>query len=149
MVIALRVAARTGGQSFYIKYTNSSGVSGRTSKTVIQNSVSVIGSVVTSDRANALQAGAFIPLQDGDTGVRSVESVTMLGVDVGLFSLILVKPLGDTMIRGIDAPVEVDWLLDKKEMPIIEDDAYLSWLVCPSGSLSGVAIIGTNKTIFK
>ncbi len=149
MVMALSVAARTGGQSFFINYTNSLGVSGRISKTVIQNSVSVIGSVVTSDRAVNLQAGAFIPLQDGDTGVRSIESVTMLGVDVGLFSLVLVKPLGDTMIRGIDAPVEVDWFLDKKEMPIVEDDAYLSWLVCPSGSLSAIPIIGTIKTIFK
>ncbi len=149
MCMAISVAARTGGQSFSIKYTNSQGVSDRISPTVIQNSVSVTGSVVTSDRATNLQAGTFIPLQQGDTGIRSIESVTMQGVDVGLFSLVLVKPLGDTMIRGIDAPVEVDWFLDKKEIPEIKDDAYLSWVVNPSGSLSGVPIIGTIKTIFK
>ena len=149
MCMAISVAARTGGQSFSIKYTNSQGVSGRVSPIVSQNAVSVTGSIVTSDRVSNLSSGAFIPLQQGDTGIRSIESVTMNGVDVGLFSLVLVKPLGDTMIRGIDAPVEVDWFLDKKEIPEIQDDAYLSWLVCPSGSLSGVPIIGTIKTIFK
>jgi hypothetical protein len=149
MCMAISVAARTGGQTFSIKYTNSQGVSGRISQTVIQNSVSVTGSIVTSDRAANQQAGAFIPLQTGDTGIRYLESVTMNGVDVGLFSLVLVKPLGDTVIRGIDAPVEVDWFLDKKEMPVIQDDAYLSWVVNPSGGLSGTPIIGTITTIFK
>jgi len=148
MVLALSVAARTGGQTFFINYTNSSGVSGRISKTVTQNGLAVTGSVVTSGLAIAGTAGLFIPLQNGDTGVRSIESVTMNGVDVGLFSLVLVKPLADAMIRGVDAPVEVDFFLDKKEMPIIEDDAYLSFLIMPSGSVTGVPILGTIKTIF-
>lgn len=148
MALALSVAARTGGQSFFINYTNSAGVAGRISKTVKQNGLAVTGSVVTSGLAVVGQAGLFIPLQNGDTGIRSIESVTMLGVDVGLFSLVLVKPLADTMIRGVDAPVEIDFFLDKKEMPIIEDDAFLSALIMPSGSITGVAINGTIKTIF-
>lgn len=148
MVLALSVAARTGGRTFFINYTNSDGVSGRISKTVTQNGLAVTGSVVTSGLAVAGTAGLFIPLQNGDTGVRSIESVTMNGTDVGLFSLVLVKPLADTMIRGVDAPVEVDFFLDKKEMPIIEDDAYLSFLIMPSGSVTGVPILGTIKTVF-
>ena len=147
--LAISVAARTGGQTFTIKYTNSQGVSGRISPIVMQNTVSVIGSIVTSERQGALYSGAFMPLQAGDTGIRYIESVTMNGVDVGLFSLVLVKPLGDMMIRGSDAPVEVDWFLDKKEMPIIQDDAYLSWLCMPIFSLSNSPIIGTIKTITK
>jgi hypothetical protein len=147
--LAISVAARTGGQTFSIKYTNSQGVSGRISPTVMQNTVSVIGSIVTSERQGSLYSGAFMPLQAGDTGIRSIESVTMNGVDVGLFSLVLVKPLGDMMIRGIDAPVEVDWFLDKKEIPIIQDDAYLSWLIMPIFSMANSPVIGTIKTIIK
>lgn len=93
-VIAVTVAGRTGGQSFYFTYTNSDGVSGRISQTVQQNAISAIGTITTSSLSTLLQSGnPFIGLQSGDTGVRSIESVTMLGVDVGLFSLILVKPI--------------------------------------------------------
>lgn len=147
-MMAVSVAGRTGGQQFFVNYTNSSGVEGRTSKTVIQNSVSVNGSIVTSDRAVAAAAGPFIPLQDGDTGVQKIESVTMLGGDVGLFTLVLVKPLAQMMIRGIDAPVEVDYFKDFAQMPVIADDAYLNFICNPAGSLSGVPIHGDIRTIW-
>ena len=83
-MMAVSVAGRTGGQSFNVTYTNQDGVAGRVTPNVIQNLVYVNGSIVTSDRANANARGPFIPLQAGDTGVRSVEEVTMLGADVGL-----------------------------------------------------------------
>jgi hypothetical protein len=62
--------------------------------------------------------------------------------------LIIVKPLAQFSIRGIDAPVEVDYLKDFPVMPQIQDDAYLSFLCLPQGSLSGVQIIGSIKTTF-
>jgi hypothetical protein len=147
-IMAVSVAGRTGGQSFFVNYTNSDGVAGRISRTVIQNAVSVNGSIVTSDRANAAAAGPFIPLQTGDTGVRSIESVTMLGADVGLFTLVLVKPLAQMQIRGIDAPVEVDYLRDFAQCPVIKDNAYLNFIACPSASLASVPIHGDIKIIW-
>lgn len=148
-IMAVSVAGRTGGQSFFVTYTNSSGVAGRTSQTVLQNSVSVNGSIVTSDRAVAGAAGPFIPLQTGDTGVRSIESVTMLGADVGLFTLALVKPLAQMSIRGIDAPVEMDFFKDcGGQCPVVKDDAYLNFICNPSGSLSGAPIHGDVKFVW-
>lgn len=145
-MMAVSVAGRTGGQSFFVTYTNQDGVAGRVTQTVIQNSVSVNGSIVTSDRAIANARGPFIPLQTGDTGVRSVQEVTMLGADVGLFALVLVKPIADLQIRGVDAPVEVDFLKDFSSVPQVADDAYLNWICCPSASLSGVALHGDITT---
>lgn len=147
-IMAVSVAGRTGGQSFFVNYTNSNGVAGRISQTVIQNSVSVNGSIVTSDRAVAAAAGPFIPLQTGDTGVRSIQSVTMLGADVGLFTLVLVKPLAQMQIRGIDAPVEVDYLKDYAQCPVIKDDAYLNFIACPQASLASVPIHGDIRLIW-
>ena len=148
-VMAVSVASRIGGKSFYINYTNSNGVSGRISKTVIQNSTATAnGSIVTTDGAVAKTAGPFIPLQEGDTGVRSIQSVTMLGSDVGLFTLVLVKPLVQTQIRGIDAVVEVDYFTDRAEVPIIQDDAYLSWLCLPQGALNATALHGDIKVVW-
>lgn len=147
-MIALSVAGRTGGQTFSVGYTNQDGVSGRVTPNVPQNSAASIGSIITSDGADVNTAGPFIPLQAGDTGVRSVDSVTMNGADVGLFTIILVKPLAQAQIRGIDAPVEKDYFLDAGNIPEIKDDAYLSWLVLPQGSLAATAIHGTIKVVW-
>ncbi len=147
-MIALSVAGRTGGQTFSVTYTNSEGVAGRVTPNVPQNSAPSIGSIITSDGAAVNTAGPFIPLQQGDTGVRSIESVTMNGADVGLFTIILVKPLAQTQIRGIDAPVEKDYLLQTGTLPEIKDDAYLSWIVLPQGSLAATPIHGTIKVIW-
>ena len=148
-VIAVTVAGRTGGQYFYFTYTNSDGVSGRTSQIVRQNTISAIGTITTSSLSTLGMSGnPFIGLQSGDTGVRSIESVTMLGVDVGLFSLILVKPLAQTQIREQTAPVEKDYLIESSDIPEIKDDAYLGWLTCPNGSLNGVTLFGDLQVIY-
>jgi hypothetical protein len=151
-MIAVSDASRVGGATVTISYTNQSGVSGQTT-TFIENAVSVTGSLVNSavasSTANPYSTGAFIQLQQGDTGVTSIQSVTVNGSgDTGLFSLVLVKPLCQFSVRGIDAPTEVDYLRDFPVMPIIQDDAYLSFLCLPQGSLSGVQTIGTIKTTF-
>ena len=148
-MMAVSVAGRTGGQTFQVTYTNQAGVAGRTTQVVAQNSVSLNGSIVTSDRAIAAARGPFIPLQAGDTGVRSIESVQMIsGTDVGLFTLVLVRPLGQLSLRGIDAPVEVDYWQHFGQAPTIVDDAYLGLLACPSGSLNAAPIHGDITTIW-
>lgn len=148
-IMAVSVSSRTGGQTFSVKYTNSLGISNRVTKVTSQNATSIIGSIITSERTTVGQSGAFLPLQDGDTGVRSIQSITMNGVDVGLFTLILVKPIAETYILDITAPVEVDYFIDKHQIEKIYDDAYLSYIVKPSGSLNGVLLTGTLKTIYK
>ena len=149
MMMAVSVAGRTGGQTFNITYTNQDGVAGRTTQTVIQNSATAIGTIVTSATATNGAAGPFIPLQRGDTGVRSIESVKMIsGPDVGLFTLVLVKPLITSQILEQTAPTEEALLIEKASLPEIKDDAYLNWLCMPNGSLSGVSLFGMIETIF-
>jgi len=147
-MMAVSVAGRTGGASFSVKYVNQDGTQDRVSQTVVQNAVSVNGSIVTSDRAVALARGPFIPLQAGDTGVRRVQSVTMATADVGLFALVLVKPLADFRLQDVTAPVEVDYLKDFSTAPVIADDAYLNWICNPAASLSGIALHGDIKTVW-
>ncbi len=148
-MMAVSVAGRTGGQTFQVTYTNQDGTTGQLSKVVKQTTAAANGNVVTSDRAVVDCAGPFIPLQNGDTGVRAIESVQMIsGPDVGLFALVLVKPLAQAQIRGIDAPVEVNYLTDHGQLPVIEDDAYLNLICCPAGSLAATAIHGDITTVW-
>lgn len=147
-IMAVSQGARTGGQSFFVTYTNQDGTAGRVTSSVIETTAAANGTIVTSSTATSLASGPFIPLQEGDTGVRSIESVTMNGLDVGLFALVLVKPLATSQIREITAPNEVYYHLQNGVMPEIENDAYLSWICRPNGSLSGSIIRGDLKTIW-
>ena len=149
MVMAVLTNAGVGGQSFFFTYTNSDGVTGRISKTVQMNAATAIGSIVTSSVSTANQSGnPFIGLQDGDTGVRSIESVTMLGADVGLFALVLVKPLLYTAVNETTAPYEKDALLIGGEIPRIYDDAFLGCLALPRGTLAATALVGDVKVVW-
>lgn len=147
-VIAVSVAGRTGGARFYFTYTNSQGVSGRVSQTVLQNASPALGTLQASAINNSSSAAAFIGLQDGDSGVRSIDSVFMLDADVGLMTLILVKPLATSVIREITAPVEKDYFMESGLIPRIYDDAYLSFICSPQGSLAATALMGDIKVVF-
>lgn len=149
-VIAVSVAGRTGGQTFRFTYTNSDGIAGRISQTVIQNAATAIGTIVTSATSTNSAGGPFIGLQSGDSGVRSIESVQMIsGPDVGLSTLVLVKPLCTLQLYEQTAPAEKDFFKDAFETPRIYDDAYLNFLVLPNGSLSGVAFNGYLNCVWK
>jgi hypothetical protein len=148
-VMAVLTNAGVGGQSFFFTYTNSDGVSGRTSKTTTMNAATAIGSIVTSSISSVDQSGnPFVGLQDGDEGVQSIQSVTMLGADVGLFALVLVKPLLWTAINETTAPYEKDALLVGGDIPRIYDDAFLAYLVLPRGTLAATALVGDIKVIW-
>lgn len=157
MMMAVTTGLRTGGQTFQVRYTNQDGVTGRLSGVVTQNAATYIGSITNSDRAISNSASWFIPLADGDTGVRAVESVTMIsGVDVGLFSIILVKPLVQTCFREsqistagtINTPYEKDFLIPTGEMPKIYDDAFLNFVVLPQASLATTILRGDLKVVW-
>ena len=148
-MMAITTGARTGGKTFTVNYTNSDGVAGRTSGIITQNTSSVLGTITNSALAVGQNtAGPFISLQSGDKGVRSVQSVQMNGVDTGFFSIVLVKQLTETQIRGIDAPVEKDHLLHGAELPRIYDDAFLGFLGLPNGTLATAVVTGNLKVIF-
>jgi hypothetical protein len=139
------------GDTFFVTYTNSDGVAGRvTPLHTMTTAVAVNGTILTTQTSGASRTGPFMCLQAGDTGVRSVEAVQCTaGTDVGLFTLVLVKPLGNLALRGIDAPTEVDFFLDKGgRMPAIEDDAYLNLISHPNGSLSAAALTGIAKFVW-
>ena len=143
------VAGQTGGQTFTVKYTDASGTTGLVTNTARMSTQLVNGTILNSQQSGATYAnnGPFLSLPAGSSGVQQVESVTMGGVgDVGLFALVLVKPLASISIRGIDAPTEIDYLTDMTALPQIEDDAYLNFLTLPNGTLSAAPIHGMIET---
>lgn len=146
-MMAVSLASRTGGATVTVSYTNSDGVAGRTA-TFVQGTSAAIGAILGGNTTTTSTAMPFIGLQGGDSGVRSVESVTMGTADVGFFAIVLVKPLTQICIRGLDAPVEKDCLLDDGEMPIVYDDAYLNYICQPQGTLATTTLRGSLKVLW-
>lgn len=138
----------TGGAKFYINYTNQNGVAGRISQTCKSNVSTTVGTLISSGVADGT-FGWNIPLMNGDTGIRSVQSFTFVTTNGGIFALVLARELGALTIREADVPAEKDFLLDTGlSMPEINDGAFLNYLILPSASIAAAPIYGSIQTVW-
>jgi hypothetical protein len=149
-IMAVQVAAQSGAGNpqFFCTYTNSDGVSGRTTRTVACNTTVITGAIITSASATNSSVGPFLPLQSGDKGVKSIQSVTFLTADIGLIALVLVATIENITLRTIDAPAERVPVVDFFDFPQIQDDAYLNMICCPNASLAGTPFHGSLQTVW-
>lgn len=92
-MMAVGQSASSAVGTFTVSYTNQDGVSGRTSQSTFTKVIGGGGTIVSSSTNAVSGSHPFIGLQAGDTGVRSVESVTFTAAGGGLMSIVLVKPL--------------------------------------------------------
>lgn len=122
-----------------IKYTNSSGVSGRTSTSGIIFTTQT-GQIVSSSNAS-LAAGSrspFIPLNSGDKGIRSIESITLTGASGGFFAAVLVKPIMHVQMLETGVATEINTIQQKSCIaPTIENGAYINFIAF-TGNVSGL-----------
>jgi len=151
-IMAVLVAPHAlAADTFSVRYTNQSGDGSRvTPLHTMTNATSVNGTLLTTLTTGAGTRSPFLCLQAPDTGVRSIQGVTCTaGTDIGLFTLVLVKPLADLYLRGVDAPTEVDFLVNRGgTLPVVKDDAYLNFISHPAGSLSGAQLLGLAKFVW-
>lgn len=148
-LMAVCVGPQAGGATFTVRYTNSEGVSDRVTVAATMGTQAVNGTVLTSAPATAGSKGPFLTLQAGDSGVRSVEGITIGGAgDVGLMTIVLVKPLVNLALRETTAAVEVDFLTDTSRMVRVYDDAYLNFVARTMGSVTGASIFGDAEFIW-
>lgn len=123
--IAVEIYSQIGGTSTTItaSYTNQDGTSGRTTQPV------VLGGAGNRD-AERLQ---FLPLQAGDTGVLSVQSVILsasTGV-TGNFGITLIKDLVMATCSVSSTGFQRDCVTGLPSIPKVEADACLAWYWLP------------------
>lgn len=92
VVAVSQSTASTTGQ-FTFTYTNENGVAGRVSQNHFTFAVGAGGQVVASSVGSAASYHPFCSLQAGDSGVKSIESVTFTAAGGGLMALVIVNPL--------------------------------------------------------
>ena len=148
-IMMVMQGACTGSPTFTVSYTNSAGVAGRTTTLTRLVPTTVTGNIVTATSSGTNSASPFLPLQEGDTGVRSVESLTMVSaVDIGLMAVVLVKPLTTISHTESTACSEIDFARDRNILPIIKDDAYLGMLFHSASNYASNNFHGTIETIW-
>lgn len=159
-VIAIAQGASSAIGQFTFTYTNQDGVSGRVSPNIFTQIVAGGGQSLTA----YISGGGFhpyLPLQIGDSGVRSIEEVTFTVVGGGLMALVIVQPLQSFMVsqecrrttsgnlESYGAAVSFDSVIHKAGAPEIKDGAILGLLSKGhAGSLASSILVGTLETIW-
>ena len=123
-----------------IGYTNSAAVSGKATPATlpIGNTAAAVTSIVYSGTGTG-KFGPFMPLQAGDAGISSVQSVTLSASYVsGVLNLVLCKPLMTLPITTLGVTAERDLVNQFMAMPKIYDGACLAWIML-AGAATPVA----------
>jgi hypothetical protein len=148
LMMMVTLAPATGGGQFFVTYTNQAGTAGRVTPTHFCTAATNIATLTaTSSNASCFQP--FISLQDGDSGVRSIQSVTFTVPNGGLSALVLVRPLRNITIRDINAPTEKESIREVPDAPRIFDGAYLNLIgMTTTGSIASGLIAGYAEFVW-
>jgi hypothetical protein len=84
------VTAFTGNLSIAVTYTNQSGVTGKTTGTIALGIAPTVGRMIQ------------LPLAAGDSGLRTIESVTATVSTVGTFNILICRPLWSGRCRLVN-----------------------------------------------
>lgn len=161
MMMMVAQSATAGSGSFTVNYTNQSGTPGRVTPTTYCVAAQPSGAIVNATGV-ATGVHPFIPLQDGDTGVKSVQSVTMAGANGGLGAIVLVKPLQWTYVReecrrptsspaeDFGDAAEVERIRMLSGTPRIMDGAVLGFIGrTTAGTIASSILVGMIETTWR
>lgn len=114
-------------------YTNSAGTASRATPSApalpLGNTAAAVSSVVYSGTGSG-KYGPFMPLANGDAGIRSVQSINLSASYVsGVLNLLLVKPLLTLPMTTIGVAAERDLLNQVPSLPKVYDGACLAWMM--------------------
>jgi hypothetical protein len=155
-VVAVAQSASSAIGQFTFNYTNQDGVAGRVSQNNYTFIVAGGGQVVGASGVGATY-NPFLYLQTGDTGVRSIESVTFSAAGGGLMALVIVKPLLKTVVTqecrtnnaAFGAADEFSSLIHQAGAPKIIDGAVLGLFAAGyAGSLASSTLVGVLDTVW-
>lgn len=123
-------APTTGTPSLSISYTNQAGISGRSLGATVDLTASAVQTHILHSGTAANNYGPFLPLADGDYGVRDVASVTLSAAmgGSGVAALVLARPILSIPLTVGGVMVDKDMLTATPGLPQIKDDACLTWL---------------------
>jgi hypothetical protein len=136
-------------QNIALSYTDQAGNTGNTLPvTVAMTASAIVGHIGHSGTA-ANNYGPFLPLANGDTGVRNVATVTMSAANTGTFALCLAKPLLTIPITTASVASERDHVYQLPSLPTIKDGACLTWMYfAGAATAASTNFYGANEFVW-
>ncbi len=130
-----------------IGYTNSNGVSGRTSSIFLftGNTGQVQSNLLTGSFAKGT---CFIPLLGNDTGIKSIDFVIMATRSPGQFAIVLAKPLQTISTSTANINSELVYMVNRSSLPFIKQNANIGLVSYMNNTPAHAPIIMTYKTIW-
>ena len=129
-----------GTPNISLGYTNSAAVGSRATPATlpIGNTAAAVTSIVYSGTGSG-KYGPFMPLQAGDAGIRSVQTINLSATYTsGVLNLVLCKPLITMPITTLGVTAERDLVNQIASMPKVYDGACLAWIML-AGAATPVA----------
>ena len=126
-MVQTAVAGATA-QNIALSYTDQAGNTANALPVTVACTASAIAGHISHSGTAANNYGPFLPLASGDTGIRSIQTVTMSAANTGTFALCLARPLASITLSVSGLMTEKDLLNQIPSLPEIKDDACLVWL---------------------
>lgn len=125
----ITTASGATAHNLSLSYTNQAAVAGRALPVTVAATASAIAGHITHSGTAANNYGPFLPLAGGDSGVQSVQSVTVSAASgAGVMALCLARPLLTLPITTAGVAAERDLVNQLPSMPRVMDGACLQWL---------------------
>ena len=121
-------AAGATAQNIALSYTDQAGNAGNALGATVAMTASGIAGHISHAGTAANNYGPFLPLASGDTGVRSVQTVTFSAANTGTGALCIARPLAQITLSVAGLMTEKDLLNQIPSLPVIKDGACLVWL---------------------
>lgn len=112
-------------QNIALSYTDQSGNAGNTLPVTVSMTASSIVGQISHSGVAANNYGPFLPLANGDSGVRNVATVTMSAANTGTFAICMAKPLAQITLGVATVYHEKELLNQIPSLPVIKDGACL------------------------
>lgn len=129
----LEVRATTGatGHNLSYSYTDQAGNSGNANPVTVACTASAIVPHITHSGVAANNYGPFLPLAQGDSGIRSFQTAQLSAASgsASTAALVLARPLFQITLGVASLMVEKDLLNQIPSLPIIKDQACLGVLI--------------------
>ena len=122
-----------------MSYTDQAGNAANTLPVTVSCTASAITPHITHSGTAANNYGPFLPLANGDYGIRSVQTVQLSAASLaGTAALVLARPILTIPLTTVSIASERDFLNQLPSLPQIQDGACLTWLYF-AGSATGAA----------
>lgn len=155
-VIAVGQSAASTAGLFTFSYTNQDGTAGRISQAHNTFAVAAGGQVVASSVGAAASYHPYCSLAAGDTGVKSIESVTFTAAGGGLMALVIVRPLMTAYVtqesrrsatpESFGACDEFMGVINQRPAQIIDGARLGIFAAGHAGSLASSVLVGILET---